>query len=115
MQLDTIEDCRAYVADELRQLVRSHPGWHAGRSTEAPVRPLTWNLGREIGEGWYTLEGRMVHREFLIWFGNHQVGAEDVHWIIRPAVHVAFDDLWPRSDSIAIRASLGDVLAYMIG
>ena len=114
MQLGTIDDCRAYVEGELRRLIHSHPGWHSGRSTEVPVRPLTWSLGRGVEGGWYLPEARMAEREFLIWFGNHQVGAGSVHWIMRPAVHVAFEDLQPRSDPVGIRISLCDVLDCMI-
>jgi hypothetical protein len=114
MQLDTPEACRAYVEVQLQQLTRSHVGWHSGRSTAVPERPLTWTVGRGVGEGWYTLEARLADREFLIWFGTHRVGAEGLHWIMRPAVHVAFADLSPRGDPIAIHFSLCDVIAYMI-
>ncbi len=121
MVIKTDKDCRAYVEAELDHLVRSRAGWHAGRSVWVQAPPLSWTLGRDVGEGWYTLEARMDRAEFLIWFGNHDVGAAGIHWIVRPAVHVAFDDLWPRSDPLAIRsdrisrrmhpARIGDTLA----
>ncbi len=114
MVIKTDKDCRAYVEAELDHLVRSRAGWHAGRSVWVQAPPLSWTLGRDVGEGWYTLEARVDDGEFLIWFGNHQVGAEGLHWIVRPAVHVAFADLWPRSDPLAIRYTLSDVLDYMI-
>ena len=117
MLLKTEKECRAYVEAELEHLVRSCPGWHAGRCLDVPVRPLSWNLGRdEIDRcaSWYTLEACMHHAEFLIWFGNHQVGAGGLHWIMRPAVHVAFEDLLPRSDDVGIHYTLSDVLSSMI-
>ena len=114
MQLNTDAECRAYVEAQLEILHRSDPRLHRARAPDVPIRPLTWDLGRDpAGSGWYRLEARMDQREFLIWFGNQQVGAEGVHWIMRPAVHVAFDDLWPRSDPLAIRRSLSDVLSWM--
>lgn len=116
MQLNTDDECRAYVEAQLQRLVQSNPRLHAARSPDVPVLPLSWELGRDPpGSGWYILEARMGQREFLIWFGNHQVGAEGLHWIMRPAVHVAFDDLWPRSDPVGIHYSLSDVLARMFG
>ena len=116
MVIKTDEECCTYVEGELNHLVQSQPGWHMTRSVAVPLRPLTWNLGRDAPAeaAWYTLEARMDRAEFLIWFGNHQVGAEGLHWIMRPAVHVAFGDLWPRGDQIAVRFTLGDVLRWMI-
>jgi hypothetical protein len=114
MQLETPEECGTYVEAELRRLGQSQPGWHASRSSDMPERLLTWSIRRGTGEGWYTLEARMVEHEFLIWLGNHQVGEAGLHWIMRPAVHVAFSDLWPRNDPIALRYSLADVLGHMI-
>jgi len=113
----TAEECRAYVDAELDHLVQSRPGWHARRCLDVPVRPLSWSLSHDEKDRYdssYTLEACMDHAEFLIWFGNHQVGAEGLHWIMRPAVHVAFEDLTPRSDKVGLRYTLTDVLNFMI-
>ncbi len=99
MLFKTAEECRAYVDAELDHLVQSRPGWHARRCLDVPVRPLSWSLSHDEKDRYdssYTLEACMDHAEFLIWFGNYQVGAEGLHWIMRPAVHVAFEDLTPR-------------------
>jgi len=114
MQLKTAEECRTYVDAELRTLTHAQRGWHSAPSTDVPNRPLTWTVSRGVGEGWHTLEARLDRSEFLIWFGNHQVGVPGLHWIMRPAVHVAFEDLAPRGDTVALRFSLGDILAQMI-
>jgi len=113
----TDEECRAYVDAELDHLVQARPGWHARRCLDVPVRPLSWSLSHDEKDRYdssYTLEACMDHAEFLIWFGNHQVGAGGLHWIMRPAVHVAFEDLMPRSDKVGIRYTLTDVLNFMI-
>jgi hypothetical protein len=114
MKLASADECCVYVESQLDALVRSNGRIHAARSTDVPGRPLTWRLGSDPpGTGWYTLEARLAEEKFLVWFGNHQVGAEGIHWIMRPAVHIAFDDLWPRSDLVAIHSSLSDVLVWM--
>ena len=117
MRLETPEECRTYAEAEFERLVESRPGWHVNRSVFPPAHQLSWDLSRDQGEqsdGGYTIEGKMHDGEFLIWFGNHQVGAGGLNWIMRPAVHVAFEDLWPRSDVLGIRYSLCDVLDLMI-
>jgi hypothetical protein len=116
MQLNTDDECVAYVETQVQRLVQTDSRLHRARSPDVPTRQLSWELGRDpAGSGWYTLEARMGQREFLIWFGNHQMGAEGIHWIMRPAVHIAFDDLSPRGDSVGIHYSLSDVLAWMFG
>ena len=113
MELLSPAACTAYVEGELSRLSDRRPDWHWGRRPDVPLRPLSWTVGRQHGE--YSLRDVcMEHHEFLVWFGHHQVGAEGVPWITRPAVHVAFEDLWPRKDPVALRFGLADVLAYMI-
>ena len=110
MQLETVEQCRAYVEAELREFARSNPGWHAARASDNPER-LRWHVDRELGDGWYTLEGRMDQHEFLIWFGNYQedLEVEDaIGPIMRPAVHVAFEDLWVPSSRERFLASINE-------
>lgn len=60
------------------------------------------------------VEGDLGRGEVVIWFGNHQVGVPGLHWVMRPAVHVAFADLHPREDPVGLRFSLRDVLGCMI-
>ncbi len=112
MVIATADECRSFVEAQLERIAQSHPGWHSSRSTEVGAPPLSWTLGN--GTGWYLLEARLTDREFLIWFGNHQVGAGGLHWIVRPAVHLAFADLEPRNDPIGLHYTLSDVLEYMI-
>src|SRR5438445_7444460 len=102
MQLQSSVACDAYVQHELRTLIQRGSSWHATpASPDAPGVPpdgnrLSWKLTRtDTPDSWYVLEARIDSQEFLIWFGNHQVGAEGLHWIMRPAVHVAFRDLAP--------------------
>ena len=113
MRLQSYDQCVAYVDSELDRLRQLRPDWHWGHSTDVPVAPLKWTVGRDFGE-YYTLEARMDYGEFVIWFGHHQVGAEGLHWIMQTAVHVAFEDLQPREDALAIRYGLSDVLDNMI-
>jgi hypothetical protein len=124
MHYETPEECRRYVEAELDRVVRSRPDWMAVPNPQMPGdmhEGLSWNLAPASTShpswqaSFYTLEARMRTEEFLLWFGNHAVGAENLHWIIRPAVHVAFNDLWPRNDVLGIRFSLGDVLEVIIG
>ena len=121
MQFETREECRAYVEAELDRVVRSRPPWQATPSPQSPVRSvdaLFWKITpapeKRWPASWYELEARLDAAEFLLWFGNHQVGAGQLCWIVHPAIHVAFKDLWPRSDILAIRYSLGDVLEEVI-
>ena len=123
MHFKTREECRKYVEAELDRVVRSRPGWKAVQHALTPddmPDALSWRVApaSSSAQAWqdsfYTLEARMTTEEFLLWFGNHAVGVENLHWIVRPAVHVAFKDLWPRDDVLGIRFSLGDVLAEII-
>jgi len=56
----------------------------------------------------------MEDHEFVLWYGCQRVGAEGLHWILRPALHIAFEDLFPTAVPLLIRFSLGSVLAEMI-
>ena len=123
MQFETTEECRQYVERELARTFQSQTGWHIGFAHgpndllgyTAPEMPrMRWKIYHVEEDSWYNLDARMDEREFVVWFGNHQVGAEGLHWIMHPAVHIAYDDLWPRSDLVAIRYGLGDVLQWMI-
>ena len=122
MHFKSREECRAYVEAELDRVVRSRPPWQVTPSLQSPDGPadaLSWTITpapeNRWPASWYELEARFGAAEFLLWFGNHQVGAEKLSWIVHPAVHVAFKDLWPRSDVLPIRFSLGDVLEAVIG
>lgn len=121
MQLGSTAECRAYVEAELDRVVRSRPGWRAAPATvaeypETATDPpaLVWMIRPPEAELWYTLQADLGGCEFLIWFGNHRVGLQGLHWIMRPAVHVSFRDLWPREDPLRWRWRLGDVLTEMI-
>ena len=121
MNLDSEVSCRAYVEDQLTQLGRMHPDWRASESPDwhetsrpHPAGRLAWSITRARMKGWYTLEGRLDQGEFVVWFGNHRVGVGGVHWIMRPAVHVAFTDVMPRSDPVALPYTLCDVLDQMM-
>ena len=121
MNLDSESTCRAYVEGQLAQLKGKHPGWNTEFSPtwHDPTCHLrsgrvAWNVTRSDRNGSYTLEVRPDDREFVVWFGNHQVGAEGLHWIMRPAVHVAFTDLAPRRDPVGLPFTLCDVLEQMI-
>ena len=122
MHFKTLEECRTYVEVELDRVVRSRPPWQATPSPQSPDRPadaLSWTISpapeKRWPASWYELEARFGAAEFLLWFGNHQVGHQQLSWIVHPAIHVAFKDLWPRPDVLAIRFSLGDVLEEVIG
>lgn len=115
MELRTPEECITYVARELDRLVKSHAGWHAGRSVVMDDPPLSWKVGLDRAiPYWYLLEARLNEQEFLIWFGCYEVGAPWLHWLMRPAVHVAFDQLMPSKDPLLNRFTLKDVLSAMI-
>jgi hypothetical protein len=119
----TKESCRVYVDAELDRTVRAIPGWQAdawsGQDAgllNPHVRPaaMLWRIGRHNLHGWYTLEARIDEGEFLFWFGNHQVGAGGLHWILCPAIHVAFAALHPAQDATVFQYTLGDVLTTLI-
>jgi hypothetical protein len=119
--LKTETECRRYVEGELDRAVRSIPGWRApytggGFSPEPESAPplFTWKIHKTDEDSWYTLQARLDTQEFVIWFGNHQAGSISLYWIVRPAVHVSFKDVWPREDPLPLRYCLGDVLAMMI-
>ena len=121
MRLTTESDARRYVEGELDRVARATPGWCAYNleteslpETSGALPQLTWRIEKTNEVSWFTLEARLKGQEFLIWFGNHQVGAHGLHWMMRPAVHLSFEDLKPRDDLVALRFTLGDVLAAMI-
>lgn len=115
MRISNDAACTSYVNEQLRDFLGRRPAWHAARPPSVPEEPLTWTIGRNMpgADGWYRLQADMPGKQFLVWFGNHQVGAEGLHWIMRPAVHIAFDDLRPRNDSVGLHFSLSDVLDCM--
>ena len=128
MELRSREECGRYVEGELDRVIRSRPGWSARGATpeysyrcaasrDIAAEAMAWtilNSGGHYGESWYRLEAHLIRQEFLVWFGNHQVGIEGLHWIMRPAVHVAFDDLEPMAEPFRFRFRLGDVLEVMM-
>ena len=121
-----VDDCRRYVEGELDRVVRSRSGWFASpaiahASEPPPTAPraevsAAWRIrqGSKAGAPWYLLEASLGDQEFRIWFGNHQVGVAGLSWIMRPAVHVAFDSLTPMERPFELGFSLGDVLEAMI-
>ena len=122
MHFPTPEACRTYVEAELDRVVRSR-GWHATTtppSPDYPAKDLSWTISPtpipkiKWHASWYGLEARLATQEFILWFGNHQVGAEGLDWVLHPALHVLFTDLWPREDILDIHCSLGDVLEVVI-
>jgi hypothetical protein len=122
MHFETTEACRTYVEGELDRAVRSRPGWQAVQTTDSPDAlpdSLSWTIMPTTNRGvwpesWYTLEARFTTKEFVLWFGNHQVGVGGLHWILHPAVHVAFKDVSPRSDSVNIQFRLADFLEEVL-
>ncbi|HKV74874.1 MAG TPA: hypothetical protein VJN95_10180 [Gemmatimonadales bacterium] len=116
MEIKTPAACRTYVEAELAAFTSAHPGWHAARSVLEPRDPLSWTIGLDtpVSASWYGVQADMNRRELLVWFGNHRTGAGSIHWIMRPAVHVAFDDLRPRSDAVGLPYSLSDILGEMV-
>jgi len=115
VELKTPAECAAYVTRELDRLVRSHSGWHSGRAVDVDDPELSWKVGFDhVAPYWYLVEARLMEQEFLIWFGCYQVGLQGLHWLMRPAVHVAFDQLTPSKDGILDGFSLTDVLGAMV-
>jgi hypothetical protein len=103
------------MARELEAVAASCPGWTVKNTTDTSNDSLFLKLELE-GQAltfWYTIEARLRDQEFLIWFGNYQVGISQVHWIMRPAVHVGFADI-SKGPTALWRFSLGDVLRDMI-
>ena len=121
MRFPSPADCSRYVEAEVARAIGGLKGWRVVYSSdESDTRQekaspcLTWKLDRVSDQSWYLLESREETQEFLIWYGNHQVGAQGLHWIMRPAVHISFDDLWPRNDPLPFKFGLADVLSVMI-
>jgi hypothetical protein len=123
VNLPSKDACRVYVDAELDRTVRAIPGWRA--DSWAPqdagflnphIHPtaMLWRIGHHDLRGWYMLEARIDDEEFLFWFGNHQVGAAALHWILRPAIHVAFAALHPAQEVTVFEYTLGDVLTALI-
>ena len=87
-----------------------------------PFEGLCWRIALPQSQGtWprdYLLEARLGDREFLIWFGYSSAGAWATHHIMRPAVHVRFEDLgfaareFPRH--VSQHFTLGEVLEEML-
>lgn len=115
MRLNTVAEIRAYVTRELHQVAESCPSWGVDGPTGSSDEKLSWKLQFKGGSLslWYNIEVRLDNQEFLIWFGNYQVGIEQIHWIMRPAVHVAFADLGQSLIPVT-NYSLGDILRAMI-
>ncbi len=125
MTVPEAQELRRYVESELDRVIRSHQGWHAefrpsgwrletrpGRQRESH---LFWVLTEDSDTGDYLLEADPTSKEFLLWFGHHQAGADLlVTWIMRPAVHVPFEALWPPLETLP-RFSIGDVLDCVLG
>lgn len=120
-------DVRRYVEAELNRVLSAHESWRVhtwrgGLPDYLPLEPkdteglwwvLTTTEESPYDDSWYTLEARRDTEEFLIWFGHGQVGSGGLHWIIRPAVHVAFQHLGPHPYT-HVEYRLGDVLDMMI-
>lgn len=115
MHITTRGAVEEYMARELQAVAASCPGWTVKNTTDSSNDSLFLNVELE-GHAltfWYTIEARLRDQEFLIWFGNYQVGIAQVHWIMRPAVHVGFADVVENHRRIA-SFSLRDVLREMI-
>lgn len=130
MQFDGLADCASYAEAELTRILRSRPSWQVTPAT-APAERFTpaqpgshrpqgeirvWRISLSSGGNrkWYRLEADLHEEEFLIWFGNRQVGAEGIHHIMRPAIHVAFRDLSPMDHLELADFTLGSVLELML-
>jgi len=117
-------DLREYVESELHRVTGAHPEWHVEFQpvgyrvpADSPGRrndQLVWRLAKQSEDGDYVLEADPDGQQFLIWFGHHQAGADPfVTWIMRPAVHISFEALWP-PHGFPRHFRLGDVLEWMI-
>ena len=101
--LDSDAAIRNYVEDQLERSVRTKRPELDVRFMDGfdphPTGPkgLCWRINLPRSQGsWphdYLVEARLADREFLIWFGYSSSGAWATHHIMRPAVHVRFQDL----------------------
>ena len=127
MEVRDGRECKRYVEAELIRVLQSRPEWScatapasvpesyaASRGSGSDV--MAWKLSKSgtYYQSWYRLEAHLARHEFLIWFGNHQMGDAGLHWIMRPALHVAFEDLEPMEPPFVFHFRLRDVLQAMI-
>jgi hypothetical protein len=104
--LDSEEAVRRYAEAELERTIRtrhqefevslmkdsSHQRIDVVTFAEPGIR---WRITRRENPvpRWYTLEARLDQAEFVIWFGYSGQSALGTEKIMRPAVHVRFEDL----------------------
>ena len=91
------------------------------RQRAGPKR-ICWRINLPQSEGsWpsdYMVEARIDEGEFLIWFGYSSSGAWATHQIMRPAVHVRFQDLGFAArefpEQLSQYFTIGEVLEEML-
>ena len=123
--LDSVGQIRRYVEGELSRTVGTESEWDAEARLATDVRcgdpfprgpgSLSWTIhARAPDLGGFTLEASPESREFLIWYGSSHEGEAGPRWIMRPAVHVAFDDVRFGVRPDGPDFSLGGVLACVL-
>ena len=123
---ETVGEIRGYVEAELNRVVGSESYWCAqarpltearsGDRVPCGADSMLWDIRpRDPGyQGWFTLEVSPEAREFLLWYGSTHAGDAGADWIMRPAVHVAFDDVRIDICHSAPDFSLGGVLLSVL-
>ena len=115
-------EVRDYVESELARTIRvNHPKLNvlAGTPWAEDKRGLTWTI-EGPPDPWpqnYVIEARIDEGELLIWFGYSSAGAAWTHHMIRPAVHLSFEEITGMSrqyQSATNVFSLGAVLEFML-
>ena len=126
--LDSEAQVRHYVEAELQSSIRAkRPELKVTFTGECDTtlsggKGLCWKIILpQSPNSWpsdYMLEARLEEREFLVWFGYSSAGALATHHIMRPAVHVRFQDLGFAAqefpEHVRVSFTLGQVLTKMV-
>ncbi len=98
--LDSAEAVRDYVVAQLDLIRTRHAELQVTLRDEAGdsflgVKGITWRIERpkQTWATFYTIEARLEDSEFVIWFGYNSSGAWATRHIMRPAIHLRFEDL----------------------
>jgi len=126
--LDSEAAVRSYVEGELQSSIGAkRPELRVKFTGECDGRlsgpkGMCWKISLPRTPGsWpsdYMLEARLEDRESIIWFGYSSAGAWGTHHIMRPAVHVRFQDLGFAAQEFpeGVREffTLGEILSEMV-
>jgi hypothetical protein len=126
--LDSETAVRNYVAAQLEHTIRAKRPELQVTFTESVDRPrrgprrIYWRITLPQSEGsWpsdYLVEARLDESEFVIWFGYSSAGTLATHHMMRPAVHVRFEDLGFAArefpEDLRGEFTLGEVLEGML-